>query len=325
MHNQFIMALVVFLLSFTMEGEAQTPSVYVARYKGDKICAVSYTFDDGLEDHYTVLFPQLKKYGIKATFWIWGKGIEHPEYQLGKPRLTWKQMREMVADGQEVSNHTWSHPNNLPRLTDSQIRDELVRNDTAIFHHTGVYPRTLAYPGNNMSERAIKIASEGRIATRTSQFAVGQDVSHITPERLHLWLHDLLKKRAWGVTMTHGIVKGYDYFHDPSVLWNHFKEVASMKDSVWIATFRDAAAYIREQQNIRLDVSKNEAGYLVKPRLSLDKRLFSQWLTMVVLTKNGSVVKVYQKGHRLPVTVRSGKIMFDFNPYGGNIKILNVD
>lgn len=322
MFRQFVIRVVLLLLlPFFPEAKAQTPSVYVARYKGNKVCAVSYTFDDGLEEQYTVLFPQLKKYGIKATFYIWGKGIERPEYQFGKPRMTWQQMREMVADGQEVSSHTWSHPNNMPQLTDSEIRDELVRNDTAIFHHTGVYPYTLAYPGNNMSERVVKIASEGRIATRTSQFAVGEDVSHVTPERLHKWLVDLLKNHAWGVTMSHGIINGYDCFHNPSVLWNHFREVSTMRNHIWIATFREVAAYTREQQHIRLSISKNDSGYVVKPILPLDKRLYREWLTMVVLIKNAEFVRVSQDGQPLPVTALDGKALFDFNPYGSEIKI----
>ena len=34
-------------------------SIYVARYKGDKACAISYTFDDGLAEQYTLAAPQL--------------------------------------------------------------------------------------------------------------------------------------------------------------------------------------------------------------------------------------------------------------------------
>lgn len=30
------------------------PHVYVAKYKGDRACAISYTFDDGLAEHSTV-------------------------------------------------------------------------------------------------------------------------------------------------------------------------------------------------------------------------------------------------------------------------------
>ena len=38
---------------------AANREVYVAKYKHDKICAISYTFDDGLAEHYTIVFPEL--------------------------------------------------------------------------------------------------------------------------------------------------------------------------------------------------------------------------------------------------------------------------
>lgn len=323
-HRYRLLSLIIGLLCilpFPVSGQILGQAVYVARYKGDRVCAISYTFDDGLEDHYTVLFPQLKKYGIKATFWIWGKGIEHPEFQFGKPRMTWAQMQEMNADGQEISSHTWSHPNNMPKLTDGQIREELFRNDTAIFHHIGVYPRTLAYPANNMNERVVRIASEKRIATRITQFSLGEDVSHITPEKLRVWLSSLIKEKAWGVTMTHGIVKGYDYFHDPSILWTHFKEVVSMHDSVWIATFRDVAAYIKERDNMKLDIKKTKSGYRIKPLLLLDKELFNEPLTMVVCIRKPSFVEVRQNGRLLRLIRKKNRIVFDFDPHGGLISV----
>lgn len=36
-------------------------NVYIAKYKQDKACAISYTFDDGLAEHYTLVAPQLEK------------------------------------------------------------------------------------------------------------------------------------------------------------------------------------------------------------------------------------------------------------------------
>lgn len=47
---------------------AANREVYVAKYKHDKICAISYTFDDGLAEHYTIVFPELEKRGFKGTF-----------------------------------------------------------------------------------------------------------------------------------------------------------------------------------------------------------------------------------------------------------------
>lgn len=40
-------------------------NVYIAKYKQDKACAISYTFDDGLAEHYTLVAPQLEKRGFR--------------------------------------------------------------------------------------------------------------------------------------------------------------------------------------------------------------------------------------------------------------------
>lgn len=42
------------------------PEVYVADYKDNKECAVSYTFDDGLQEHYTLVFPKWRRWDSKV-------------------------------------------------------------------------------------------------------------------------------------------------------------------------------------------------------------------------------------------------------------------
>lgn len=60
-----------------MAATAQT-RFYVAKYKGDRAAAVSYTFDDGLLEQYTELFPRLKEHGIKASFCVNGNTSHTP-------------------------------------------------------------------------------------------------------------------------------------------------------------------------------------------------------------------------------------------------------
>ena len=52
-----------------------------------------------------------------------GKIIEEKEAQQGKPRMTWKQMKEMSDNGHEIGNHSWSHPN-LKNLSTEEVRTE---------------------------------------------------------------------------------------------------------------------------------------------------------------------------------------------------------
>lgn len=293
--------------------------VYVADYKDNKPCAISFTFDDGLEEHYTVLFPELEKMGFKGTFWVCGKIIEEKEARQGKSRMTWAQMKEMTDKGQEISNHGWSHTN-LKRISLAEVKVEVERNDSIIETMIGKKPKTFCYPFNSHTEDIVQIASKGRVGTRTKQYAVGGDKAKSTLESLDKKVKELMMAGDWGVAMIHGITYGYDYFSDPNILWEHLRRVKAQEDKIWVATFVEVSAYVKERANVRLDVVKKKSSYKVTPHLNLDSKLFTVPLTMVV--KNGkSPIKVKQAGETLPVRTVGDETIFDFNPYGGTISI----
>ena len=69
-------------------------NVQIARYKQDKACAISYTFDDGLAEHYTLLVPQLEKRGFRGTFWVCGSNINKDNENItDTTRMTWPQLK----------------------------------------------------------------------------------------------------------------------------------------------------------------------------------------------------------------------------------------
>jgi peptidoglycan/xylan/chitin deacetylase (PgdA/CDA1 family) len=291
--------------------------VYIARYKDEKACAISYTFDDGLKEHYTLVAPQLKRNGFRGTFFVWGKCIENESAAIGKPRMTWAELKKMSMEGHEISNHSWSHPN-LTLLSPENLKFEIEKNDSIIFEKLGKMPRTFCYPGNSFNDIVLQAASKNRVDTRTRQFAVG---SKSTPESLDHWLEDLIQKGEWGITMVHGITYGYDAFPDAAVLWQHFEKVKALSNKVWVATFLEVAAYIKERENVQLDVTEKKRSIIITPHLFLDKELFTEPLTMVVKQEGIRKVKVKQGRSKLPVSVVPGKVIFNFNPYGGTIQI----
>lgn len=297
---------------------AQTvePSVSVARYKGDRVCAISYTFDDGLAEHYTVAAPELEKRGFKGTFWICGYYTDFGR-DTKLPRVTWSELQEMARRGHEISNHGWAHKS-ARRLTIEQIRLEIIKNDSAIAAHLGAKPVTYCYPYNYKTDTIVAMASEGRVATRTRQISIG---SKSTPQRFAKWLDGLMANREWGVGMTHGIHTGYDAFKSPQLFWDHLDYVKGKQDSIWVGTFREVAAYIREREEIRLDITPRKDGWKVKPVLKLDKRLFAEPLTMVVEGVSSKQISVRQGRKQLPVYSNGGKQLFDFDPFGGKITI----
>lgn len=309
-------------LMATSAANAQS-SVSVARYKGNCAAAISYTFDDGLQDQYTLLFPQLKKYGIKASFCVNGNAINRYEKLVAtgdttdllvkeKPRMTWAMIREMSDQGQEMTSHGWAHKN-VKKLEGEDLRYEVQHNDTVIWQHTGIFPRTYFYPGNAKSPEKVEYCSKNRVGTRTEQVSIGSKRDDVW---LRQWVRGLIREGKWGVGMTHGIAKGYDHFKNPQVLWNHFEDVCRLRDSVWIGTFHDVAAYVKERDAVKLKTKMSKHKIVVKPSLKLDAQLFHEPLTLVV---ECPILSAQQDGKPLPVSNKNGRGMVDFNPHGGKI------
>jgi autotransporter-associated beta strand protein len=67
---------------------------------------VVLTFDDGPASHYTVVTPILKELGFGGSFYV----CDFDSFRTRKDwYLSWRQMREMIAAGFEIGNHTSGH------------------------------------------------------------------------------------------------------------------------------------------------------------------------------------------------------------------------
>lgn len=295
--------------------------VSVARYKGDKDCAISYTFDDGYKEHYTLVLPQLEKHGFKATFWVNGHSINKDESTTNDTtKMSWQNLKEMSDKGHEVSNHGWSHKK-MTAISIEEARIEIEKNDSVIFEHTGVLPQTFCYPYNARNGEITRLASKGRVATRTKQFGIGSRNSKSTAEKLDQKVDELVKTKEWGVAMIHGITYEYDAFHNPSMLWNHWAKVKAMEDKIWVSTFLDVASYLKERDNIRLKIEGKKNKLTVTPVLSLDAVEYTQSLTAVINRKEIKKVSIKQNKKKLDAQIFPEKVVFDFDPLGGDIKI----
>ncbi len=289
----------------------------VAKYKGDKTAAISYTFDDGLAEHFSLVFPAFEKLGFKGTFWINGRALSDTAFQRGIPRVTWKQLKKMAKRRHEISSHGWAH-RNITKLSLEELRYELQHNDTAIFLITGVFPRTFCYPGNAKNDNVIAVVESDRIASRTHLFDVG---GKITDENLEKQIAELVANGNWCVTMTHGITYGYDCFFDANVLWRHLQKVKAQEDKIWIGTFAEVAAYMKERQNFTFETKKTDNGFIISPHLSLNKNLFTEKLTMVFEMQVTTKITVKQGNKKLKTKALPGKILFDIDPSGGTIDV----
>lgn len=293
-------------------------TIYVAKYKADKLCAISYTFDDGLEEHFTLVFPRFEELGFRGTFWINGNTINNDELKrTEKPRVSWVNLKVMAEHGHEISNHGWSHKS-LPRCTPEEVRVEIERNDSIILAKTGERPVTYCYAGNAKNQEIIRMASLNRVGTRTKQFAMG---SRSTVENLESMVDTLLATHDWSVAMIHGITYGYDAFKSDTILWTHLEKVKQLEDKIWIATFKDVAAYTAEQRNVKLNVKYSKKSIEIMPETTLDKKIFYCPLTMVILNDIKIIKQIKQNGKQLDFSQLKNKTTFDFQPSEGKIVI----
>jgi peptidoglycan/xylan/chitin deacetylase (PgdA/CDA1 family) len=291
-------------------------NVSVAKYRHDKVCAISYTFDDGLAEHYTLAAPQLEQRGFRGTFFINGSKVNKDERHIkDTTRVTWPQLKEMAEKGHEISNHGWAH-RNFAKFPFEVLKEDILKNDSAIYAHVGVMPRTYAYPNNTKQGEAMAFVARNRVGTRLKQRSVG---SKRTARDLEKWMETLIKTGDWGVGMTHGLTYGYDAFGNPQRLWEHWEQVKANEDKIWVGTFHEVVSYLKEREAIRLTVTEKKNKLHVVPELPLDKELFTEPLTMVVESGTMKKVSARQGKKKLSVQLRSDKAFFDFDPFGGEI------
>ena len=124
--------------------------------------SVLITMDDGYRSVYTIAYPILKKYGYKATLFIYTDFVG-----VSKMAITWGQLKEMKANGFTIGSHSLSHGDlTQPKEGESelefisrvkkelfvskQIIDKKLRQDTYF----------LAYPFGYYDQQSIQIARE---------------------------------------------------------------------------------------------------------------------------------------------------------------------
>jgi peptidoglycan/xylan/chitin deacetylase (PgdA/CDA1 family) len=104
---------------------------------------IAMTFDDGPSATNT---PKLLEIAaerhIKLTFFVLGECVEQNLDVL----------RQEVAEGHEIGNHSWSHPN-LAKLSDANVRSQLQRTEDLIEKTAGIKPKLMRPPYGELTKR----------------------------------------------------------------------------------------------------------------------------------------------------------------------------
>jgi peptidoglycan/xylan/chitin deacetylase (PgdA/CDA1 family) len=113
--------------------------------------AVALTIDDGPHPTWTPkMLDLLAEFKVPATFSLIGEQV------LEFPQL----VKRIVAAGHQISDHTMTHPLDLPGMGSDKIKQEIGEAHDRIAQVTGVAPKFFRSPGGAWSNQVIDTAAE---------------------------------------------------------------------------------------------------------------------------------------------------------------------
>jgi peptidoglycan/xylan/chitin deacetylase (PgdA/CDA1 family) len=155
--------------------------------------SVLITFADNYAGFYKHALPELRRRKIPSVMFV------HTGYvgsSVGRPKMTWEQLRECERSGVVVASQTVSHPADITKLSNAAIRKEYFMSREALQTHTsGRGAMVLAYPNGKYDLRVSRLAQQAGFqlafteAQRPVQFAPD-------PWRIPRYVHTRMKQ-AW--------------------------------------------------------------------------------------------------------------------------------
>jgi peptidoglycan/xylan/chitin deacetylase (PgdA/CDA1 family) len=111
---------------------------------------IAFTFDAGSDAVGIKILDVLKKHNIKSTFFLTGKWVEKfPDYA-----------KRIVADGHEIGNHSYSHPDAV-KTTATAFKQDILKAEQIIKNITGVSPQPyFRFPYGSYNAAALKTVGE---------------------------------------------------------------------------------------------------------------------------------------------------------------------
>lgn len=110
---------------------------------------VIITFDDGRANQFTSAYPLLKKYNLKAVFYVFTNAIDRPGY------FTWDQLKELSNSGMEIGDHTRFHWY-LTKQTDEVLEKEIINTKKLLEDNLNIKVLSLAYPFGLYNDKVIE-------------------------------------------------------------------------------------------------------------------------------------------------------------------------
>jgi peptidoglycan-N-acetylglucosamine deacetylase len=152
--------------------------------------AAALTFDDAPHPLFEpLLLDTLRRAGVKATFFCIGRNAKAYPYFV----------KDMIQAGHEVGNHTFHHVR-LPKLSESEVKDELEQANTTLSSITGQPVRYFRPPGGDYSRATLRIA---RNLGLTTTFWTDDPADFDNPGDMVIESRLVKKLRRGGIVLLH--------------------------------------------------------------------------------------------------------------------------
>lgn len=236
----------------------QPPATSPMQWPHHKKATIVLTYDDALKSQLDSAVPQLRKAGLKATFFL-TSDIDF---------VTMPQWRELAREGFELGNHTLYHPCSpspdnpvsSATYTRTQMIDEIDLMNRFLWALDGKAVRTFAYPcAETLAGGKDYVDSLRR--TGTILYArIGGDLTSVITDFVHLdslrvpalgledhtdaatiigFIKKVEESGGMGVIMFHGV--GGDYITTATDVHQQVLDyLVANKKVIWVATFKDA-------------------------------------------------------------------------------------
>jgi peptidoglycan/xylan/chitin deacetylase (PgdA/CDA1 family) len=312
-------------------GYSQTidPPYEVGIWPGFRSAAITYTFDDGCSNQYTIAIPMFNEFDFDLTM--------YPVVNWGP---NWTALQNAAAQGHEIGSHTISHPY-LNQLTIEQQTAELENSQNIINSHIeGAQCLTLAYPycvpSNQPLTAQYYIAArhcQGNIERSTpsnfyqiSSIICGNQGSLKTTANFIARFTSTANSNGWCVLLIHGIDNDGGYSPIPSgTLRESLEYLDANRDKFWVNTFLNVVKYIKERNDVSVTESSNQdTSITLQVTDTLDNVIYNYPVTIRrPLPESWLCAYVSQNGQPVNasvVEVASVKyVMFDVVPDGGDV------
>jgi len=328
--DALVKPIVVLALALAVSSSRAASPYEIGTWRGFRPAAISYTFDDGCSNQFSVAVPMFDAAGFKLTLFT----------VISTMFPGWPKLQDAATKGHEIASHTMTHAN-FGSLSDTQQITELQNSRDALNANiSGQKCLTLAYPycveGNDSLAAQYYIAARtcsGQLIPSTpanfmglSSYVCGSQGSVQTVQNFNNLANSAATAKAWCVYLIHGIDNDGGYSPiSTAVLQGSLNYLKTNQNKFWVETFGNVTRYIRERNaTSAAEISSNESRITLQVTNNLDPAVFNYPLTLRrPLPANWPSAAVAQNGSPASaqiVSVNSTKyVMFDVVPGAGDV------